>query len=304
MNGQRNDEAARAGASPTKDAATAAGARSPARKEQMSSGNARAPDYAPLIEARDVRFAYAADAPEVVAGASLALRRGTLAALIGANGSGKSTFVRLLCGFLAPRSGEIIFDGAPLTALEPRARARRIAYVPQTVSSVFPFTALEVVLTGRSPYTARFRFENERDIEIARAALAATDAAHLAARPITELSGGERQMVALARALAQEPDCLLLDEPSSALDLKHRAGLIRHLRRLRDERGLTTLIITHDLLLLDPIFDHLYAMRGGAVVAAGPPAEVLRDEVLKEVYGDEHVRARRAFGRTFVWSEL
>ena len=259
---------------------------------------------ASLIEARGVRFAYASDSPEVVAGASLALRRGTLSALIGANGSGKSTFVRLLCGFLAPRGGEIIFDGAPLVAMEPRARARRIAYVPQTVSSVFPFTALEVVLTGRSPYTARFRFENERDIEIARAALEAVDAAHLAARPITELSGGERQMVALARALAQEPDCLLLDEPSSALDLKHRAGLIRHLRRLRDEKGLTALVVTHDLLLLDPVFDHLFAMRCGAVVADGTPAEVLRDEVLREVYGDEHVRARQAFGRTFVWSEL
>lgn len=304
MNGQRNHEVARAGAMPTKDGATSAGARVPASNEHTSSGSISATNDAPLIEARDVRFAYAADAPEVVAGASLALRRGTLAALIGANGSGKSTFVRLLCGFLAPRSGEIIFDGSPLADMEPRTRARRIAYVPQTVASVFPFTALEVVLTGRSPYTARFRFENERDIEIARAALAAVDAAHLAARPITELSGGERQMVALARALAQEPDCLLLDEPSSALDLKHRAGLIRHLRRLRDEKGLTALVVTHDLLLLDPIFDHLYAMRCGAVVASGTPAEVLHDEILREVYGDEHVRAGQAFGRTFVWSEL
>lgn len=257
-----------------------------------------------LLEARDAHFAYAANAREVVAGATLALRRGALAALIGANGSGKSTLVRLLSGFLQPQRGEIIFDSAPLANLEPRVRARRIAYVPQTVSSIFPFTALEVVLTGRSPYTTRFRFENARDIEIARDALAAVDAALLAARPVTELSGGERQMVALARALAQEPDCLLLDEPSSALDLKHRAGLLRHLMRLRAERNMTALVVTHDLLLLDPAFDHLYAMRDGAVVASGTPAEVLRDEVLREVYGDEHVRARQAFGRTFIWSEL
>ena len=111
-------------------------------------------------------------------------------------------------------------------------------------------------------------------------------------------------MVALARALAQEPECLLLDEPSAALDLKHRAGLVRHLRRLRDEQGMTALIITHDLMLLDPAFDQVFAMSRGEIAATGTPAEVLREEVLAEIYGDEHVRARQAFGRTFVWSEL
>lgn len=257
-----------------------------------------------LIEARSLRFAYAEGGPEVVAGATLGVPRGRLSALIGANGSGKSTLIRLLSGLLRPASGEVLFDGKPLSALEARLRARRIAYVPQTISTVFPFTALEVVLTGRSPYTTRFRFESEEDVAAARAALEAVDAAHLAARPVTELSGGERQAVALARALAQEPECLLLDEPSAALDLKHRAGLIRHLISLRDARALTTLIITHDLQLLDPAFDRVFAMRCGVITAAGAPAEVLRDELLAEVYGDEHVRARRAFGRTFVWSEL
>ena len=176
--------------------------------------------------------------------------------------------------------------------------------MPQSVSTVFPFTALEVVLTGRSPYASRFRFETGRDVEAARAALAAVDAAHLEARPVTELSGGERQMVSLARALAQEPECLLLDEPSAALDLKHRAGLIRHLRRLRDEEGMTALVVTHDLMLLDPAFDRIHAVRRGEVAAEGTPADVLRDDVLADIYGDEHVRARQAFGRTFVWSEL
>ena len=258
---------------------------------------------AALLEARALHFTYAAGLPEVVCAATLALRRGTLAALIGANGSGKSSLIRLLAGLFLPTRGEVLFDGTPLRAIEARQRARRIAYVPQATATVFPLTALEVVLTGRSPYTTRFRFENERDLTIAHDALAAVDAAHLAARSVMELSGGERQLVALARALAQEPDCLLLDEPSSALDLKHRAGLLRHLRRLRDERGMTALVVTHDLQLLDPAFDEVFAMRAGAVVASGPPAEVLRDEVLADVYADAHVRARRAFGRTFVWSE-
>jgi iron complex transport system ATP-binding protein len=257
-----------------------------------------------LLEARGVRFAYGEGAPEVVSGVTLAVGRGRLSAIIGANGSGKSTLVRLLCGLLKPSEGGVWFGGAPLHTLEPRARARRIAYVPQTISTVFPFTALEVVLTGRSPYTSRFRFETARDVEAARSALAAVDALHLEARPVTELSGGERQMVALARALAQEPQCLLLDEPSAALDLKHRAALVRHLVSLRQRTGMTALIITHDLQLLDPAFDRVIAMRAGRVAAAGAPAEVLREDLLAEVYGDEHVRARRAFGRTFVWSEL
>ena len=259
---------------------------------------------ASLLEARGVSFAYAGGGPEVVSDVTLGVPRGSLSALIGANGSGKSTLVRLLAGLTAPTRGEVFFENRALASVDPRARARRVAYVPQTVATVFPFTALEVVLTGRSPYTSRFRFENERDLEVARRALETVDAAHLAARPVTELSGGERQLVALARALAQEPDCLLLDEPSSALDLKHRAGLVRHLRRLRDEEGLTALVVTHDLLLLDPAFDLVFAMRCGRVAARGTPEEVLRDDVLASVYGDEHVRARRAFGRTFVWTEL
>jgi iron complex transport system ATP-binding protein len=256
-----------------------------------------------LIEAREARFAYGRG-PEAVSGATLAVERGRMSAVIGANGSGKSTLVRLLCGLLRPTGGEVLFDGRPLASLTPKERSRRIAYVPQTVSTVFPFTALEVVLTGRSPHTTRFRFETERDLAAARAALEAVEAWHLATRPVTELSGGERQMVSLARALAQEPECLLLDEPSSALDLKHRTALVRHLRRLRDGRGMTALVITHDLMLLDPYFDRVFAMRDGVVAASGAPAEVLREELLAEVYGDEHVRARRAFGRTFVWSEL
>jgi ABC-type cobalamin/Fe3+-siderophores transport system ATPase subunit len=257
-----------------------------------------------LVEARALRFAYAKGGPEVVRGASLEVAGGRLSALVGANGSGKSTLIRLLAGLLRPSGGEVLFGGVLLARIEPRERARRFAYVPQTVSTVFPFTALEVVLTGRSPYTTRFRFEREQDVDAALAALAAVEASHLESRPVTELSGGERQLVALARALAQEPECLLLDEPSAALDLKHRAGLIRHLRRLRDEQGMTALVVTHDLMLLDPAFDRVHAIHKGEIVAEGSPSEVLREDVLAGVYGDEHVRARQAFGRTFIWSEL
>ncbi len=254
-----------------------------------------------LIEARNLSYSYSSLV--AVTNASLALPAGKLGALIGANGSGKSTLIRLLAGLLVPDSGEVNFSGAPLSSFHPRERAKRIAYVPQATASVFPFTALEVVLTGRSPYGGRFRFESAQDEEIALAALEALDAGHLAARPVTELSGGERQLVTVARALAQEPELMLLDEPASALDLKHRTQLARALRRLRLERGIAVLMITHDLMLLDSTADLIFAMKSGQVVASGAPESVLDESVLGDVY-DAPVRTMRSNGRTFVWSEL
>jgi iron complex transport system ATP-binding protein len=254
----------------------------------------------PLIEARKVNFAYSA--VPVIIDASVALPRGVMGAVIGANGSGKSTLIRLLAGLIVPASGVVAFDGAPLAKLGARERAQRIAYVPQTPAMVFPFTALEVALTGRSPYSGRLRFESEWDEEIALEALAKLDAAHLAARPVTELSGGERQLVTVARALAQEPQVLLLDEPASALDLKHRTQLLRALHGLRDKRGLTVLMITHDLMLLDLAFDIVFAMKCGRVIASGKPDVVLNSTVLGETY-DTPVHTGRYGGRTFIWSE-
>jgi len=255
----------------------------------------------PLLQASHLSFAYSV-AP-VVVDVSLSLARGQIGALIGANGSGKSTLIRCIAGLLQPAGGTVMFDGSPLKDLRARERAKRIAYVPQSSLTVFPFTALEVVLTGRSPYSGRFRFESLRDEQIALAALETLDAAHLAARHITELSGGEHQLVTVARALAQEPDVMLLDEPASALDLKHRTQLARALKRLRDERGIAVLMVTHDLMLLDASVDLLFAMKSGRVVASGAPEMVLNDEVLGEVY-DAPVRTKRGDGRTFVWSEL
>lgn len=255
-----------------------------------------------LLEARNVRFTYTPGVP-VVCGVSLRVPGGALCGMIGANGCGKSTMIRLFAGVLKPLAGEILLDGVPLRAIPPREAAKRIAYVPQATAAAFPFTALEVVLTGRSPYSSGYGFENELDREKALDALATVDALHLAPRRITELSGGERQLVALARALAQEPECLLLDEPSAALDLKHRAALIRTLASLRDTRGLATLAVTHDLNLIDPAFDRVFALRGGTVIAEGEPREILKQDLLGEIYGDAHVRATRVDGRTLIWSE-
>jgi iron complex transport system ATP-binding protein len=255
-----------------------------------------------MVEARSLHFSYSAARP-VICEASLTLARGSMSALIGPNGCGKSTLVRLLARVLRPGSGTILFDGAALSSIDPRALAKKLAYVPQATPRIFPFTALEVVLTGRSPYVPRLRFETPQDNAKAMHALETVGIAQLALRRVTELSAGERQLVSVARALAQEPACLLLDEPSSSLDLKHRAGLIRTLSEMRSRTGLTVLMVTHDLSQLDPGFDMLFAMRAGTVAVQGSPREVLCNSVLADVYGDHHIRARRVDGRSVVWSE-
>jgi len=255
----------------------------------------------PIIETRSLGFTYRATS--VVKDVSMWLPRGGVGALIGANGSGKSTLIRLLAGLLTPSTGEVFVDGIPLASMALRERAKRIAYVSQTTAMVFPFTAIEVVLTGRSPFTGRFGFESIDDEEIALAALASLDAAHLAHRPVTELSGGERQLVTVARALAQQPDVMLLDEPASSLDLKHRTQLAHALHRVSRERGIAALIITHDLMLLDSRVDLILTMKCGRITSIGPTEMVLVEHVLSDIY-DVCVKTERSRNRTFVWSEL
>jgi len=256
----------------------------------------------PLFEARRVSYAYP-DAPLVVRNVSLELAPASMTAIIGANGSGKSTFIRILAGLLRPAVGEVLLDGRPLAQWEPRLRAREVAYMPQTGTTAFPFPVLDVVLSGRAPHIPRFHLEGACDRDIAMEALESAGAAHLANRTVSELSAGERQMVTLARALAQQPRVLLLDEPSSALDLKHRADLMRALARLRQGRGLSIVMITHDLQLTGSLFDRILALRCGEVAAAGSPDEVLRGELLAEIYGEPNVRARRIGDQTLVWIE-
>jgi iron complex transport system ATP-binding protein len=227
----------------------------------------------------------------------------SMTAIIGANGSGKSTLIRMLAGLLRPASGEVLLDGVALQKWAPRQRAREIAYMPQSTVTAFPFPVIDVVLSGRSPHVPRFHLESARDRDRAMEALESTGAAHLAGRGFTALSAGERQMVILARALAQEPRLLLLDEPSASLDLKHRASLMRALARLREQRGLSVVMITHDLQLTGSLFDRIVAMRCGEIAAQGAPDEVLRSELLSGVYGEPNVRAQRVAGQTLVWIE-
>ena len=254
----------------------------------------------PVLEACHLEYSYPQGA-RAIRDVGLVVEPATLTAVIGSNGSGKSTLIRLLAGLLRPSSGSILLDGKALETWEPRLRAREIAYMPQNTSTVFPFQAIDVVLSGRTPHAPRIGFESERDRAIAMQSLEAAGAAHLAHRSVTALSGGERQMVILARALAQEPRVLLLDEPAAALDLKHRAALMRTLASLRDTRGLSVVMITHDLQLTGSLFDRIVALRCGEVAAQGHPEEILQTGLLADIYDDPRVRTHRIGDQTLVW---
>jgi iron complex transport system ATP-binding protein len=253
-----------------------------------------------LYTLSEVHYRYA-ESTAGLHGVSIGIRPASLVAVIGENGSGKSTLLRVIAGMLTPSSGAVLSgDGTPFE--RDRTLARRIAYVPQTHDIVFPFRVIDVVLTGRSPHIPRFRFETARDRAIAMESLAEVGAAHLAGRRVTEISAGERQLVSIARALAQRPECLLLDEPTAALDLTHRWRVVRLLKRLRSKEGLTTVFVTHDLDSIDAAFDQVVALRRGRVVVSGTPETVFRRDVLRRVYDDPTLELRRVDGRTLLWS--
>ena len=203
----------------------------------------------------------------VLADVDVALGAGELVAVLGPNGSGKSTLLRVLAGLARPSTGEVRLDGRPLGALGRRAVARRLALVPQDPRVDYPFTALEVTLMGRAPHQRGLGLPSARDLAVAEDALARVDAGGLAGRLIDHLSGGERQRVFLARALAQEPDVLLLDEPTTHLDVRHQLETHALLRHLCRERGLACVTVVHDLNLAMTYCDRVVVLAGGRVAA-------------------------------------
>jgi len=252
------------------------------------------------VEARGVEFAYR-PGDTVLSGLSLAVARGRLVALLGPNGSGKTTLLRVLLGLLEPDAGTVHVGGRPLAEYSRAALARCAAYVPQETAEAVTLTVLETVLMGRSPHTGALGFESEDDWRAVRGALHLTDTARFADRNLDELSGGERQRVVIARALAQEPDLLLLDEPTSFLDMKHQHAIYGLLGRLVRERGLTVLCVSHDVSLAAAYADELVLLARGRVAAAGSPADVVRTDVLEPVYETPvAVRTDEATGRPYV----
>jgi len=244
----------------------------------------------PLVELRDVEFVYrTAGARRVrpfrLAGLSFTVARGEILGVIGPNSAGKTTVVRLLSKVVEPAAGEILLDGRPLARLPRWELARQVAVVPQDVPHGFPFTVEQLVVMGRYPHAPGRFFESPEDLAIARDTMAATGVLELAAAPLGDLSGGERQRAILARALAQRPRLLILDEPTAHLDLHHQAECARLLRRLNRERGVTIVLVSHDLNLAADLSDRLLLLADGTLVRAGLPEEVLDEAVLTAVYG-------------------
>lgn len=215
------------------------------------------------------------------------IRDGERVALIGPNGSGKTTLLRLLSGFLRPDRGEVRLRGTPLTQYSRREVARRVAVVPQTLEVPFAFTVEELVLMGRTPYLSPWRGPGPKDAGIVRDAMERMGVSLLEDRPYPELSGGERQRAVLALALAQEPQILLLDEPTAHLDINHQVEVLDLIRSLNREAGLTVAAAMHDLNLAALYFERLLLLQGGRIVADGPPEEVLQAEKIGRAFGAE-----------------
>jgi iron complex transport system ATP-binding protein len=257
------------------------------------------------LDAHHVSFTYRkrSGPPSVAAvrDVTITVGPGSLTGLIGPNGCGKTTLLKLLAGVLVPDSGAVTLDGRSLAHLPRRSVARRIAVVPQETHPAFDYTVLEMALMGRHPHLGAFQLEGPSDLAIASQALGATGTAHLADRSYTTLSGGEKQRVVIASALAQQPQILLLDEPTASLDLAYQLEVASLLRRLNRNGAVTMVVTTHDLNLAASICDTLILMRDGQVLTSGPTGDVLNPETVRRLYDVEaEVRRHDGAGRLTV----
>jgi iron complex transport system ATP-binding protein len=240
--------------------------------------------------------------PLVLDGVSATIPRGGIVGILGPNGSGKTTLLRLLSGTRVPSRGQVLLDDIPLTRLSRRAVARRIAVVPQETQLAFEYTVMEMVLMGRHPHLGLFEMEGPGDLAVARDALRATGTAQLEDRRFSTLSGGEKQRVVIASALAQASDILLLDEPTASLDLRYQIEIASLLARLNAERGLTLVISTHDLSLAASLCRTLVMLREGKVLASGPTSNVLTTGHVRALYDVEaDVEVHAASGQLMVY---
>ncbi len=235
------------------------------------------------LEVENLTFAY--DGRAVLRGVSFHLTPGEVLGLVGPNGAGKSTLLRLAAGFLRPGAGTVRLFGRPPAEWTPREMARQVALVPQGAYIPPTFTVWESVLLGRTPYLGFLGIPRQADREAARRALEWVGMADLSERLVGELSGGERQRVLLARALAQEPRCLLLDEPTTHLDIHHQVAVLSLIRQMAVECGIAVLVVLHDLNLAATFADRLALLVDGRLMALGDPREVLHKERLAAIYG-------------------
>ena len=250
------------------------------------------------IECSDLDFAY--DGSQVLTGINLSLGHGKMFGILGANGAGKSTLLKVISGILKVQKGKVLYNGQPVSGYDRRELAKKIAYIPQDPVFAFPFTVSEVLLMGRAPYIGRFEFERDTDRTIAEAAMETVGISHLEHRLITEISSGERQLASIARALVQEPEVMLLDEPATFLDIRHRTEIMKILKRLKEERDILIIAATHDIFTALFYFDEIIMIKDGKIFAEGSTDDVVNRENLSFLY-DTDVSVRKEDGNIFVY---
>ncbi|SEK13768.1 iron complex transport system ATP-binding protein [Paraburkholderia tropica] len=228
---------------------------------------------------------FAADGRTLLKPLSLTLAKHRMYGLIGHNGSGKSTLVKLLARQQQPAAGTLTFAGQPLAQWDNRAFARKVAYLPQQLPAADGMTVRELVALGRYPWHGALGRFSRTDTQKVLEAMEQTDVVRFADRAVDSLSGGERQRVWLAMLVAQDSDCLLLDEPISALDIAHQIEVLALVRRLSEERGIGVVVVLHDINMAGRFCDELIALKGGSLLAHGPSAELMRAETLSAIYG-------------------
>ena len=255
----------------------------------------------PRLSVEQVSYAYTPNPQQApvftLEATSFQAKAGEVVAVLGPNASGKSTLLEIISGALQPLSGRVLLSGFVTHQLEPRTRGQRIAMVQQESRLLFPSRAWEFVLQGRHPYGKSLRFESDEDVAIARNALAQVGADHLADRWMDQVSGGEKQRVILARALAQQPLLLLLDEPTLHLDIGAQVDLLETLRRLAAENRYTVLVVTHELNLAGEYADQVVLLQRGKCLRVGAPASVYQRDLLEQVFQTQLTVETGASGR-------
>ena len=235
-----------------------------------------------IVKLEQIGFRY--NEHQVLKNVSFEVKRGEFVGILGPNGSGKTTLLNVIDGILTPQDGEIWIDGTSCKKLKRENLAKIIAVVPQESLMIFPFTVQEIVLMGRAPHLGKWRFEGETDFRIAHQAMEMTDTLSLMNRSMNALSAGERQRVLIARALAQQPQIMLLDEPTAFLDIKHQIDFFDLIKALNENQTLTVIGVTHDINLASLYCDRIILLRDGHIHCMGSPEEVIAESHIREVY--------------------
>jgi iron complex transport system ATP-binding protein len=235
------------------------------------------------IDIKNLSHSY--DSLVVLNNLSFSIQKGDFFIIIGPNGSGKTTLLKIISGLVKLQQGDLKILDQSLQSYTRKALAKNIAYVPQMVSMDFPFSAMDLVLMGRSPHLGPLGLGQEKDVEIAKKAMAFTGVEHLGSRKLEQLSGGEQQRVFIARAICQAPEVILLDEPTASLDLAHQVRIMDMMEKLKNERNVTVVMVSHDVNLAAMYGENLLLLKEGGIVGMGRPEEVITYQALEKAYG-------------------